>query len=73
MALWSGVEVWGAGSHSALPLAGGLILVTVGAVVLGRSTVVARVAGDESPAVGNRHRLGACAPDGPRRADTLPA
>lgn len=63
MALWAGVEVWGSASHKVVPLAMGLLLVTVGAALLGRSRAVARVASDEPPAVGSRHRLAACAPD----------
>jgi hypothetical protein len=47
MALWAGVEVWGSSSHRVLPLAGGLALVTAGAAVLGRSSAVARVSGNE--------------------------
>jgi hypothetical protein len=46
MALVAGVESWGAGSDRIAPLVGGLALVTVGAVVLGRSGAVARVSGD---------------------------
>jgi hypothetical protein len=46
MALWSGIEIWGSGSQKLAPLAGGLVLVTVGAVILGRSEAVARVSGD---------------------------
>ena len=58
MALAGGVEVWGSGAHSVLPLVGGLALVTVGAAVLGRSKAIARVSGDQAPAAGSRHRLG---------------
>ena len=72
MALAGGVEVWGSGAHSVLPLVGGLALVTVGAAVLGRSKAIARVSGDQAPAAGSRHRLGICAPDRPDRAGTLP-
>ncbi len=45
MALWAGVESWGAGSQHLVELACGLAIVTVGAVMLGRSKAVARVAG----------------------------
>jgi hypothetical protein len=84
MALWAGAETWGSSSEHVLPLAAGLLLVTLGGSVLGRSRAVARVAGDEPPAAGNRHRLGRCAADGRSgvparaqpagraRADTLP-
>lgn len=69
MALAAGVEVWGSAAHSVLTLALGLLLVTIGAAILGRSKAVARVSGDfETPAAGNRHRLGICDPDGPPRA-----
>jgi drug/metabolite transporter (DMT)-like permease len=68
MALGAGVEVWGSAAHSVLTLAFGLLLVTIGAVVLGRSKAVARVSSDQSPATGNRHRLGVCAPDRRERA-----
>lgn len=61
IALAAGVEVWGSAAHSIYPLAGGLALVTIGAALLGRSQAVARVAGDQSPATGSRHRLGMCA------------
>jgi hypothetical protein len=73
MALAAGVEVWGSASHKILPLAFGLLLVTVGAVVLGRSEAVARVSGDEPPAVGSRHRLGMCGPEAPARGADGPA
>jgi hypothetical protein len=63
MALWAGVEVWGSASHKLLPLALGLLTVTIGAAVLGRSQAVARVAGDDRPATGSRHRLGICGPE----------
>jgi drug/metabolite transporter (DMT)-like permease len=66
MALAAGVEVWGSASQKVVPLACGLLLVTAGAVVLGRSRAVARVAGDDLPAAGSRHRLGACGRDGRR-------
>jgi hypothetical protein len=71
MALWAGVEVWSSSPQHVIPLACGLSLVTAGAVVLGRSRAVARVAGDEPPAAGNRHRLGVCAPERRQHADTL--
>jgi hypothetical protein len=48
MALWSGVESWGAGSQHLAELACGLAIVTVGAATLGRSEAVARVSGDEA-------------------------
>lgn len=47
MALWAGAEAWGTRSEKILPLALGLVLVTIGATVLGRSKAVARVAGNE--------------------------
>jgi hypothetical protein len=47
MALWAGVESWGAGSQHLAELALGLAIVTVGAAALGRSMAVARVSGDE--------------------------
>lgn len=72
MALWAGVEVWGSATHKILPLALGLVLVTIGGAILGRSKAVARVSGDQRPAVGSRHRLGRCAPDARRSVDTLP-
>jgi drug/metabolite transporter (DMT)-like permease len=59
MALWSGVEVWGSGSHRIAPLVAGLALVTVGAALLGRSKAVARVSGDQVPPQGHRPRPGA--------------
>ena len=59
MALWSGVEVWGSASHRVAPLVVGLVLVTVGAALLGRSKAVARVSGDEIPPHGHRPRPGA--------------
>jgi drug/metabolite transporter (DMT)-like permease len=71
MALATGVEVWGSGAHNVLPLVGGLLLVTVGAAVLGRSRAIARVSGDQAPAAGSRHRLGVCGPESPGRAGTL--
>jgi drug/metabolite transporter (DMT)-like permease len=71
MALAAGVEAWGATVHNLLLLAGGLLLVTVGATLLGRSRAVARAAGDRNPAVGSRHRLGACGPDRRRRAGSV--
>jgi drug/metabolite transporter (DMT)-like permease len=43
MALWAGVESWGAGSQHLVELACGLAIVTLGAVALGRSEAVARV------------------------------
>jgi drug/metabolite transporter (DMT)-like permease len=43
MALWAGVEVWGAGAHHVGPLIGGLALVVVGAATLGRAGGVARL------------------------------
>jgi drug/metabolite transporter (DMT)-like permease len=47
MALWAGVETWGAGSQKLAPLACGLAFVTVGGVLLGRSRAVARLSGGE--------------------------
>jgi drug/metabolite transporter (DMT)-like permease len=49
MALWAGVESWGAGSQHLVELALGLAIVTVGAATLGRSQAVARVSADERP------------------------
>jgi Magnesium transporter NIPA len=72
MALWAGAETWSSAPNKVLELVLGLALVTVGAVILGRSKAVARVSGDERPATGSRHRLGFCAPDRPVPADTLP-
>jgi drug/metabolite transporter (DMT)-like permease len=63
MALAAGVEVWGSATHNVVALALGLLLVTIGAAVLGRSKAVTRVSGDPPPASGNRHRLGVCGPD----------
>jgi hypothetical protein len=71
MALWAGVEAWSSAPGSLLALICGLTLATAGAAILGRSKAVARVAGDEPPATGSRHRLGACAPKRPLRAGTL--
>jgi drug/metabolite transporter (DMT)-like permease len=71
MALWAGVEAWSSAPDRLLALVCGLALVTAGAAILGRSKAVARVAGDERPATGSRHRLGFCAPDGRERVDTL--
>lgn len=62
MALWSGVEAWGSGSQHIVPLVCGLLVVTAGGALLGRSDAVARVAGDERTTRMNRTRLGACAP-----------
>ncbi len=45
MALWAGVESWGAASQHLTLLACGLAIVTVGAATLGRSDAVARVSG----------------------------
>jgi drug/metabolite transporter (DMT)-like permease len=50
MALWAGVESWGAGTKHLAELALGLAIVTLGAATLGRSQAVARVSGDEWPA-----------------------
>lgn len=69
MALWAGVETWGASSQRVAPLVGGLAVVTVGAALLGRSRAVARVSGDEEVAAGPRRRLAACAPNEPRLDD----
>jgi hypothetical protein len=63
MALWSGVEVWTAGSGHILQLAGGLVLVTVGAALLGRSQAVARISGEATPVAGGRGRARVGAPD----------
>lgn len=52
MALWAGVESWGAGSRRLAELALGLAIVTLGAAILGRSEAVARVSGGEWPAGG---------------------
>ena len=43
MALWAGVEVWGASAPKTGPLIGGLALVVIGAATLGRSGAVARL------------------------------
>lgn len=58
MALWSGIEVWGAATHRVAPLLGGLALIALGAWTLGRSTAVARVSGEPEPAArrGSRRR-----------------
>jgi hypothetical protein len=65
MALLAGVEAWSSAPGRLLALICGLALVTAGAVILGRSKAVARVAGDERPATGNRHRLGFSVRDRP--------
>ena len=57
MALWAGVEVWSAGPGGIVELICGLVAVTAGAALLGRSRAVARIAGDEVCA-GNRRRPG---------------
>lgn len=44
MALWAGIEVWGAGAAAVGALIPGLTLVTTGAYLLGRSPAVAGVA-----------------------------
>jgi drug/metabolite transporter (DMT)-like permease len=62
MALWSGVESWGTGAHRIAPLIGGLAIVTAGAAILGRSSAVARLAGDETVAAAGRRRVAPCAP-----------
>jgi hypothetical protein len=49
MALWAGVESWGASTQRVAELALGLAIVTVGAATLGRSQAVARVSGDQWP------------------------
>ena len=56
MALWAGVEVWGSASHNVIPLVLGLVLVTAGAAILGRSRAVARVSGEQQPISGVRPR-----------------
>ena len=43
MALWAGVEVWGAGAHHVGPLVGGLVLVVFGATTLGHRSAVAHL------------------------------
>jgi drug/metabolite transporter (DMT)-like permease len=53
MALWAGVETWGSGSRHVAPLVCGLVIVTGGAVILGRSKAVARISGDAHTASGN--------------------
>lgn len=54
LALWSGAEAWNTSVGNVTTLACGLALVTAGAVLLGRSRAVARVAGEGpgSPRVG---------------------
>ncbi len=47
MALWVGVESWGAGASHLVPLVGGLAAVTAGGVLLGRSSAVARASSHE--------------------------
>lgn len=54
MALWSGVEVWGTAPHRIGELVVGLVLVTAGAVTLGRSKAVARISGEHEMAAGTR-------------------
>jgi hypothetical protein len=62
MALWSGVESWGSGAHRIAPLICGLAIVTAGAAILGGSSAVARLAGDQTVAAAGRRRLAPCAP-----------
>jgi drug/metabolite transporter (DMT)-like permease len=45
LALWAGIETWQPGSHHVAPLLAGLGCLAAGAVILGRSRVVARIAG----------------------------
>lgn len=47
MALWSGIEVWGASAHHVAPLVAGLVVITAGAAALGRSPAVTRLAAGE--------------------------
>jgi hypothetical protein len=61
MALWAGLQAWGAASHQVGPLLGGLALISTGAVILGRSRAVARASGDLPEAT--RTRFAACAPN----------
>jgi drug/metabolite transporter (DMT)-like permease len=63
MALWSGAEVWRSGARNLLPLVLGVALVTVGAVLLGRSRAVARAVGDgvaATAAAARESRRGRC-------------
>jgi drug/metabolite transporter (DMT)-like permease len=62
MALWAGVETWGAGSQRIVPLICGLAVSTAGAAILGRSRAVARAAGEQRVSPMHRPRLAACAP-----------
>ena len=66
MALWSGVETWGAASHRVVPLICGLAVSTAGAAILGRSDAVARASGEKPVGPMHRPRLASCAPN--RRA-----
>jgi drug/metabolite transporter (DMT)-like permease len=63
LALWAGVETWGAGSQRIIPLIAGLAVSTAGAVILGRSQAVARAAGEQRLSPMHRPRLAACAPN----------
>lgn len=54
MALWAGLEVWGAAPHRVAPLIAGLALLATGAAILGRSKAVARVSGDLPEATRSR-------------------
>jgi drug/metabolite transporter (DMT)-like permease len=60
MALWAGVETWGAAPHRIAELAAGLVVVTAGAAILGRSKAVARISGEDEAAGATRPRLAAC-------------
>ena len=65
LALWAGVETWGAGAHHIVPLIAGLAIIAVGAATLGRSQAVARISGNPDTAAGSRLRLASCAPSRP--------
>jgi hypothetical protein len=58
MALWAGVEAWGAGAHQIAVLVCGLAAVTTGAVLLGRSSAVAHVSAQGRARPGRRRITG---------------
>jgi hypothetical protein len=58
MALWSGVAVWGSAPHRVAPLTAGLAVIAAGAVILGRSKAVAKVAG--SAEMASEEAVGGC-------------
>src|SRR5579864_1320623 len=61
MAVWAGIEVWGTAAHRIAPLVAGLVMLAIGAVILGRSRAVARVSGELPEAT--RSRFTACGPN----------